>query len=584
MMQKSEKKSIFESTMLRTRVRSANVKFSEMLFGYLIGPFGALLVSGILGAQITTYWKYVLFAAEYADPSSAVYQTVSTFTTILPIVSAILIVAGNLIVGQLIERTKTRAGKARPWILFSSVLLAVSCVLMFVMPSDDTVTKMVFQAISYNLYYAIAYPMYNTANSTLIPVSTRNAKHRSLLASATNIASLGVMGAGSMVFPLLIDWVLGYQSIAWTIAFVVIAVFSFLACILQYYFTRERVSEETMGTQKEQKKVPLKTQLKSVASEKAWWGIIIFYLFFQFSGALKNASMYDFCAQVIDQSFGAGAMQSILGIVGAIPMAAAIVIIWPLSNKFNKKIVTLGGMLIGVAGGVLAGVGGNNPYLVAVGVGLKCFGSAPACYMILAMIADVLDHVEAKSGNRCDGLTMSIYSAIMIAATPVCVGIYNGILGATGFSSEALVQSDAVKNVISVSYIWVETIAYALCAIFILFFDVEKGLPEDQRIVRERQKAEALAAGIEWVEPEERLRREQEEAEREAEEARIAELRAKCEKKGLDFEQEEEKYRQKLARKAKNKPSATPAQDAQEKAPDAQNAADDAPDDGQGKR
>ena len=123
-----------------------------------------------------------------------------------------------------------------------------------------------------------------------------------------------------------------------------------------------------------------------------------------------------------------------------------------LERAEGRKIVTLGGMLIGVAGGVLAGVGGNNPYLVAVGVGLKCFGSAPACYMILAMIADVLDHVEAKSGNRCDGLTMSIYSAIMIAATPVCVGIYNGILGATGFSSEALVQSDAVKNVISVSY------------------------------------------------------------------------------------------------------------------------------------
>ena len=115
------------------------------------------------------------------------------------------------------------------------------------------------------------------------------------------------------------------------------------------------------------------------------------------------------------------------------------------------------------------------------------------------------------------------------------------------------------------SYIWVETIAYALCAIFILFFDVEKGLPEDQRIVRERQKAEALAAGIEWVEPEERLRREQEEAEREAEEARIAELRAKCEKKGLDYEEEEVKYQAALAEKARIKAEKEAAKQAKKK-------------------
>ena len=112
--------------------------------------------------------------------------------------------AGNLVAGQIIERTKTKAGKARPWILLSAVLLSVTCVLMFLSPSENKIVKMVLTAVSYNLFYAVAYPLYNTANSTLIPVSTRNSKQRGLLASATNVAGLAVMGAGSMVFPVLL--------------------------------------------------------------------------------------------------------------------------------------------------------------------------------------------------------------------------------------------------------------------------------------------------------------------------------------------------------------------------------------------
>ena len=68
-----------------------------------------------------------------------------------------------------------------------------------------------------------------------------------------------------------------------------------------------------------------------------------------------------------------------------------------------------------------------------------------------------------------------------------------------------------------------------------------------------RQRAEAEEAGIEWIPPEERLRLEEEESERLAEAARIEELKARCEKKGLDFEAEEAKYQQKLAAKQAKK-------------------------------
>ncbi len=196
------------------------------------------------------------------------------------------------------------------------------------------------------------------------------------------------------------------------------------------------------------------------------------------------------------------------------------------------------GLVIGLAGGVIAGCFPDNFYAVCVGVALKSFGSSPACYMILAMFADVLDHIEAKHGFRCDGLTMSIYSSVMAASGPLAAGIFNAVSG--GGSNSAMV---------TVSYIWIETAVYGACAVLMLFFTVEKFLKNDRAAILERQKAEALANGEEWIEPEERLRLEEEEANRIADEARKAELKAKCERKGLDFEEQEAQYQARLAQK-----------------------------------
>ena len=158
--------------------------------------------------------------------------------------------------------------------------------------------------------------------------------------------------------------------------------------------------------------------------------------------------------------------------------------------------------------------------------------------MILALIADVLDHIEAKNGYRCDGLTMSIYSSLMAASTPVATGIFN-----------AISKGGALETANTISYIWIETVAYAICAVIMIFFVVERYLESDKEKILERQKAEAIAAGIDWISPEEKLRMEEEEADRVAEEARKEELRTKCLKKGLDFEAEEAKYQTRMAEK-----------------------------------
>ena len=480
---------MWDHPLLRSKIKSEHVKFPEMAIGYFIGPFGALLASGIYTSILQNYFTDVL-------------KLDLVFLTTLQLLSTILIVAANLIVGQLIERTHTLAGKARPWILLSTLLVSVASVLMFIVPSGKT-EKMIWIAIAYNLFYAVAYPVYNTANSTLVPLSTRDSKKRGALASFTNVAGLGVMGAGSMVFPILVSFALKEDQHLWFVAMLAIAIFSALTIYLQFLFTRERVTEELQGQREAdtagKKHAPsMKKQLKAVVSEKTWWITMLFYIGFQWSGALKNGSMSYYCKWVLDNSFFGsvdawGASQSLLAIMGAVPMAVAAVFVVPLCNKFGKRIVCMIGMLFGAVGGVVAIIGNGHIVPVAVGVAMKCLGSAPACYMILALLADVIDHIEYKEHIRTDGLTMSIYSSIMVAGTPVCNAIFSALLNLSGYdqnSSVALGQSGqglAAQAAISASYIWVETIAYLLCAVLIFFFTIEKALPKEQEEIAKRK-------------------------------------------------------------------------------------------------
>ena len=486
-----QKQSNFWNTPLTSSlIKGKDVKLPEMLLGYFIGPVGGLLSSGIFTSILNTYFTDVL-------------KLDLTFLTTLQLVSTILIVIANLVVGQLIERTRVLAGKARPWILLSALTLSVASVLMFIVPFEG-VMKMVWIAIAYNLYYSVAYPIYNTANSTLVAVSTRNSDQRGQLASFTNIAGLAAMGAGSMVFPILVSFALKENQALWFVAMLAVGILTALTVFLQYKFSRERVTEELMESGEEEqeedkpKAASMGTQFKAVASEKWWWVVMIFYMIFQFSGAIKNGSMSYFCRWVLDNSaMGAdawGTYQSILAIMGAIPMAVAMLFVNPLCQKFGKRTTVSVFLVLGVIGGVIAGMGGSNIVPVAVGVALKCLGSSPACYMILAMLADVIDHIEWKTGLRTDGLTMSIYSSLMVAASPVMNAVFSAILNAVGYDQNLVVgtgmQSALAQTGISVSYIWIETVAYAVCAVLLfLFVHVENNLKAEQAEIEKRNKA-----------------------------------------------------------------------------------------------
>ncbi len=554
-----ETRKFFDSPLVRTKITSANVKPKEMLLGYFAGPFCAFISNAIFGAYLNRYYSDVL---GWTDTGRF-----GIFSALLPVISVIFVILGNLMVGRLIDNTRTPQGKARPYMLLSAPLVTIAIALLFLTPEkSSSLVQMVWIAISYNLYYAVAYPFFYTAHSSMVALSTRNSNHRGMLAIFSNASAVAAVGIGaSILVPMflqsflfvekggIIDATASYNN--WRMVMIALCIVTFLAIMLEYYFTRERITEENVKLDIKEEKLPMMKQLKGCVTNSYWWIIILYFLLFQFGGLVKNSSMSYYCRWMfegISNEASAGTAMGTLGLIGGLPTAIGMVLAWPIAGKFGKQRAVTIGLAISVIGGLVSFLDVHSFVIVCIGVILKGIGSIPAMYVTLALLSDVLDHLEAKNGFRSDGFTMSVYGAIMVGMTGLGNGIINALLTAGGYNAASTVQNTGVENMLALCYLGVELICYAIIVVLMSFLKVEKHIKRDQQVILENQKAAVLAAGGVWVEPEKRLRMEQEEAERLAEEARKEELKGYCKKKGLSFEDEEAKYQKKLtARKMK---------------------------------
>lgn len=555
-------KSVFETPILSTKIKSAQAKiFPEGALGYFIGPTLALLSNSVLSSYFTKYMTDVLNMNVWA----------SSFLTLLPIISVIFVVLGNILVGRLMDKSRTKAGKARPLLLLSVPLSLLALLVLFIFSpfSTDNIntasqtTTLVCIAIGYNLWFAVAYPMYYTPHAALVNLSTRNGKDRSLLATISNATALAAIGLCSMVLPFFLklflfvenaDGTINQQASynGWKIFVIVLIVITFVGVLTEYFFTRERVTEEsfTVGAVSEKKRaVPISQQFKVCARDKFWWLIIIFFLLYQFGGMIKNVSQIYFCQSMWGEAYND--YHGTLSIIGAVPTALGMLLAFPLSNKIGKGRAICLGAILSVIGGAIGFIAPDNFAVVVVSFCIKALGSTPAMYLSLALLADVLDHQEAIKGVRTDGLTMTVYGAIMAGMTGIVTGVIFWVQGSCGYdaSDMSTITSDGMQTAMTWLFIGGETLCYAGIAVMFLFMNVEKFSKFDHEAIIADQKAKAEAEGIEYIDPTERMKREEEEAAAVSEEARKAELKAKCEKNGTSFELAEKEYRKERERK-----------------------------------
>ena len=610
-MAEKTKKSFFETPLMRSKIKSRTVSlFPEAGLGYLLGPILALFCNGVVNIWLVQYWHNVIGMGSWAP----------WLETIIPLVSSIIIIIGNLLVGRLMERKPSLAGKARPLILIGMPIIAVALVLLFVIPvpgaaKEETIlqglitgkTSMeggllasIFAAVGYNLFYAFAWPMYYTSHSALVNLSTRDGGKRGLLGTAIMAAQLGAAGVSGMFGGIIVD-LLGLLPVyrytdayafaqgwteknsageivakvvktndftevtnlvkdvdytidisreaanqKWVVLMIVMIVALIIGCLLEYFFTRERITEEQIKNSEikgsdgnnEVKKVTMSQQIKICMKDKYWWMIMVFWFLYQFGGMMKNNDM-SFYSQAYTNGVS---LSSFINTIGAVPTALGMAIVWPLAAKFTKsKAISLGGVLAALgASAAFSCLAFANNEAAVTGVSIasfciKALGTTPAMYISIALMANVLDHQEAVHGVRTDGFTMAVYGSIMVAMSGICNGIIIGL-------DNVVANAEAKRFLHTFLAFGVEGICYLIIAVMFIFMNVEKFTNVDNKAIVADQKAEVLAAGGQWVEPEVRAKAEEEENARLVEEARVEQLKADCEKKGLDFEAENAKY------------------------------------------
>ena len=279
----------------------------EKWLGYLIGPAGALLFNAVLATYLNVFYTDVL-------KLTGVWG--GAFLMIFPIASKVIDAITNIVMGQIIDRTRTRQGKARPWLLLSAILVPVTGVLLFTVPAASETVQVIWVMISYNLFYSLAFTIYNMAHMLMVPLSTRDTTERGGLSVFNNISSVMVTGIiVALIFPMVVMPALGVNRSLWLVVMSLLAIITIPLTLLEYFYTKERVTEET-GDSIEAK--PIREQLKAVICDKYWVVIILYYIVYTLGVSFKNASLVYYCNYVLG-SYNDGITQTLVSVIGGIP-------------------------------------------------------------------------------------------------------------------------------------------------------------------------------------------------------------------------------------------------------------------------
>ena len=480
------KNTLWNKKSLQSRIHDENVKASEKWLGYLLGPAGALLLNAVLATYLNVYYTDVL-------KLTSVWG--GAFLVVFPILSKIIDAITNVVMGYVIDRTRTPEGKARPWLLFSAPLLTISGILLFTVPNASETVQVIWVMISYNLFYSFADTIFNMSHNLMVPLSTRDTTQRGGLSVFNQIATIMMSGIlVALVFPMVIMPALGVDKSKWIMLMSILSVLALPLTLLEYYFTKERVTLENQAAG-ETSDVSFGKQLKAIFTDKYMIIIYVYFLIYTMGSSIKNLSLVYFCNYVLG-TYNDGFTQTMLSVIGGIPMGIGIFAVWPLAKKFGKRNVTMVGFILYAIGGIICCIFPETMSMMLVGQFIKNIGGLPCAYVFMALFADVLDHLEWKTGFRSDGIAMSVYNIIAVAMVGICTGIFNGLLSAAGYVAPEIVkgvtvaaaQTEAVKNVITFGFVGFEVFTGVMLAVLLLFLTVEKDIDKKQAEIKARRE------------------------------------------------------------------------------------------------
>jgi GPH family glycoside/pentoside/hexuronide:cation symporter len=550
---------IFEKPFMDSRAKTRRVSTKEKILGHLVGPLGLIFVVNTIAALVEKFFTQqtgVYANALGASEGDAFLKLMSGQYEAVMLVAKILAIFMGLFIGWLVQHTKSRQGRMRPWLLiFGFLSIAIGFLIFLFNPSTLGSAYWYYFFVMVVCYNTIGCSYFYVWRDTIVSITTRDPTEKMQLKFIRQLCWTLISGIiiGMLVSSVLLPFWLDKDVSGYPILMIALSVAAIPLLLMEYFYTRERVIEDVVeekGVEGENK-IPLKEQLKALFKNKYF---MILFALATIGGIVDNFKGGNVQYFYIKFLLGAGEsgkewIQSIYPIITGVPLGIGAFAIYPLAKKFGIRNVSLVGYSLVLIGSLLGFFFPSNLY-IAFGAGfIRQLGFLPNAYIFATLMCYAYDSIEYKSHLRLEGLMgVSIFVAVQSGIYAPFAGGYESILLSLGFRDAAgYVASQDVLNFMTISMYLFDAVMAACYVIGLLFVDVEKHLPEINAGILAERKAAVLAQGKEWVEPEVLAEREEAEFAREAEEARVADLKDKCARKGLDYEAENAKY---LASKA----------------------------------
>lgn len=445
-------------------------------FCYGCGDFGCNIIYTAMSAFLLFYYT------DYAGVNAAAVG-------VIMLVSRIFDGISDIIMGNIVDHTHSKYGKARVWLLRMCVPFAIAGVLLFSVPAKwPQAAKLVYVFITYNLTSTVVYTAINVPYSSLNAMMTQDPYERSVLSIFRNLlATCGTLLINLVTLPMVKFF--GNDLAAWTKTFACLGVLAIIAFLLTFIGCKERV-HAVADENGEVKDVPFKEGFKALFKNKYWimmtCVLALFFLYYAING---GSTVYFAKAVLGDENL----VSTINGIYNAVQIAAMFFVAM-FVKKLGKRNVFCLGLIVSGIGLLVLNFGGSSMPVIIISSIIRGLGNVCGGATMWAMVSDTIDYGEWKTGYRTEGLINSACSFGYKIGNGVGSALLGLIISACGYSGSALVQSASAIFGVRVCFIWIPIILFVACFIILRFYHLDD---EFEGIVNDlHRRAEKNTKGV----------------------------------------------------------------------------------------
>ncbi|MBE5836199.1 MAG: hypothetical protein E7309_16475 [Butyrivibrio sp.] len=416
---------------------------------YALGTGGGNVFSQIAAAFLLQY---------YTDTALIGAGAIATMFLVCRVFDGI----SDLLMGGIIDRTKTKLGKARPWLIASGPLSLLGIVLLMNVPMGlSEGGKLAYAYITYIFMAVIVYTIYGIANTAMLPLMTKNPKEHTMLATFSAIGNNAIgLVAGSAITPLVVN--LGWRTSS--------IILGLVACVL-ILISGLLNKEVDAGEEIEKKEsIPMSKQLPAVLKNKYFFILLLVGAFSLLMNANAIGAQIYYCNLVL----GDMGLMSKFMIAGQLPGLLILFLMPYISNKYSKQTFLLIGSVFLIIGFAISGFAGTNTAMLLVGTVIRSLGAGPLLSAVFALVPDVVEYGYWKYGVRSEGLISSAQSVGSKVGIGFGSAITGWILAAVKYDPTAVEQSQAVIDAVKFDFTWLGMIISVVIFVIVLMLNVEK--------------------------------------------------------------------------------------------------------------